>query len=104
MLVILVLKLVKLAKGVRSLLDTLFEALPQVCSIICYFERGVLLGGVLSTKNRLKPMSTISFQLNSSSHPSCILILPLLQNQTQRLDNDVVHLSYLKSLPLCLES
>ena len=79
MLVILVLKLVKLAKGVRSLLDTLFEALPQVCSIICYFERGVLLGGVLSTKNRLKPMSTISFQLNSSSYPSCILILPLLQ-------------------------
>lgn len=29
---ILVLKLVKLAKGVRSLLDTLFEALPQVCN------------------------------------------------------------------------
>lgn len=30
-----VLKLVKLAKGVRSLLDTLFEALPQVC-LSCY--------------------------------------------------------------------
>ena len=33
LLCILVLKLVKLAKGVRSLLDTLFEALPQVCYI-----------------------------------------------------------------------
>ena len=29
-----VLKLVKLAKGVRSLLDTLFEALPQVTFLI----------------------------------------------------------------------
>ena len=35
----LVLKLVKLAKGVSSLLDTLFEALPQVCfSLTALFE------------------------------------------------------------------
>lgn len=50
----LVLKLVKLAKGVRSLLDTLFEALPQVCSIELILPAGSI-NRVLSTKNGLQP-------------------------------------------------